>query len=67
MNLPKNQEFISQLGENQPANILSQCLKFLCFFFFDESTLKILVCNKLFHKFVKLFKLFKKISKIVSI
>ena len=31
MNLVKNQEFIGQLGENHPINILSQWFRFLPF------------------------------------
>ena len=42
MNLVKNQEFIGQLGENQPINILSQ---WPCFLPFIEKHQKILVRN----------------------
>ena len=42
MNLVKNQEFIGQLGENQPINILSQ---WSCFLPFIGKHQKILVRN----------------------
>ena len=42
MNLVKNQEFIGQLGENQPINILSQWFRFLPFMAKNQ---KILVRN----------------------
>ena len=34
MNLVKNQEFIGQLDENQPINILLQWFKFFFFYFY---------------------------------
>ena len=38
MNLVKNQEFIGQVGENQPINILLQWFKFLLLFNFHRKT-----------------------------
>ena len=46
MNLVKNQEFIGQLDENQPINILLRWFKFFCWFLpFMGEHQKISVCN----------------------